>query len=327
MTRYLAVVLLLAACGDDNGATPIDAAIDVAIDVPLPVDAPPPPVGHSHYVIDSVQVPTTNLEARNFGQDLDGNTTIDNQLGQVLATFAAQGFEVQAATTESVDRGTSITLLDLFANNFTTEPAATIAAFVGANPMPAACASANDPTCRHHLTGTASFTIPMASATNPPLAGTITAGALTTTAGAMAVPISIVPGAAPILVKLVGAKVVASQISAAKITTMKVGGAVTLAEMDATVYPAMRDGFQVVVAKDCNQLASPPACGCAAGSDGKNWLQLLDSAPADCQITIAEIKASALFQSLFAPDVSINGQMAISFGFQATAVAAAFVTP
>lgn len=328
MTRYLAAVLMLAACGDD-GVTPSDAAIDAPPDIAIdaPVDAPPPPVGHHHYVIDSVQVPTSNTEARTFGQDLDGDTVVDNQLGQVLATFAGQGFEVQASTTQSVDRGTSITLLDLLANSFTTEPAATIAAFVGTNPMPAACASANDPTCRHHLTGTASFTIPTGSVTNPPLAGTITAGALSTTPGVISVPISLVPGATPVLVKLVGAKVVASQISTAKITTLKIAGAVTNAEMTTTVYPAMRDGFQAIVARDCSAVATPPTCGCAAGSDGKTWLDLFDTAPKDCAIMLQEIQDSSLVQALVAPDVTIGGQMALSFGFQASAVAATFSTP
>lgn len=326
MRRTLAALLLLAACGDDNGSTPIDAAVD-AKPIDAAIDAPPAPAGHTHYVIDSILVPTNNNTARDFGQDLDGNATIDNQLGMVLGTFASMGFPVQPAATQAVDRGTAITLVDVFANSFTTEPAATFAAFVGSNPMPPACTSTSDPTCRHHLTGTGSFSIATGSPTNPALTGAITGGTLTAGPGTLVVPLAVTGGVAPVLVTLIGARVTAMQLSTAKIMTMKIGGAITSAEMDAKVYPAIHDGIAVAVARDCNALTNPPNCGCTNNTEGKNWLQLADSAPKDCAVSIEEIKTNALFQSLFAPDVMIGGQMALSVGIRATAVAGTFATP
>ena len=325
--RYLAVPMLLAACGDGGGATPIDAAVDARPDAPL-LDAPPPLPGHHHYVIDSILVPTNNNQARDYGQDLNGDQTIDNQLGMVLATLGSMGLDIQGTTTRSVDRGTSITLVDLFADDFTTAPAATFAAFVGANPMPAACTSASDPTCRHHLAGTATFTIVPAAPTNPALTGAVTAGTYTSTpAGLLAAPLAVFPSSPPVIVNLVGARVVATQLSTTRIMSMKIGGAITNAEMDAKVYPAMRDGVQVAIAHDCTALTSPPNCGCAAGTNGKTWIELLDAPPKDCTVTVQEIKDNSLFQSLFAPDVVIGGQMALSVGFKTTAVEAGFVAP
>lgn len=117
------------------------------------------------------------------------------------------------------------------------------------------------------------------------------------------------------------------QLSATKIVTMKIGGAITDAEMDAKVYPAISAGMQSDIMRDCTALSSPPNCGCAAASSGKNWLELVDAPPKDCQITAAELKANSLFMSLFAPDVMVEGQPALSVGFKATAVEAGFVAP
>jgi hypothetical protein len=40
-----------------------------------------------------------------------------------------------------------------------------------------------------------------------------------------------------------------------------------------------------------------------------------------------EVKTNALINSLLAPDVSINGVQALSYGVRATAVGAGFVAP
>ncbi len=325
MNRYLAVALLLAACGDDSSTLPTDAAVDAP---PILIDAPLPPLGHHHYVLDTLLVPTNNNEARLYGLDLDNDGAVDNQFGMVLGTLAAMGFPAQMSTTQNIDRGKSITLVDVFANDLTTELGATFATFVGTNPMPAACASASDTTCRRHLAGSATFTIATAAATNPPLMGAIAAGTYTSApAGLLAAPFPVFPSAAPVTLNLVGARVVATPIAATKLVSVKIGGAITNAEMDAKVYPAISAGMEMNIAADCTALTSPPDCGCTSGSTGKTWLELVDAAPKDCHVTAEEVKTNSLFMSLFAPDVMINGQMALSIGYKASAVEAGFVTP
>jgi hypothetical protein len=51
-----------------------------------------PFTGPTHrYVVDSIELPKTNTQAREMGDDLDGNQTADNQLGMVISTLVNQG--------------------------------------------------------------------------------------------------------------------------------------------------------------------------------------------------------------------------------------------
>lgn len=337
MRRLTSVLLLVtAACGDDGHATPVDAAVDVpvdiAIDAPL-ADAPPPALDHHYFVIDTLRVPTNNNEARMFGLDLNGDGTVDNQLGMVLGTVSAMGIDVQGDTTLQVDRGKMIELLDLYARNFTNEPTATLAAFIGSNPMPAPCASASDTTCRRHLAGTGTFTATAATPPNLPLTGTLANGAMTTAPGHVLAPITLFPSSAgdATYVTLVGAKIAIAMTSDPKIMQLTIAGAVTKADVDSKLMPAMAANAQQLVMKDCTMPQSPPTCGCASSSNGKTMLDLFDGDIAgtqkDCMVSVAEVRGSSLMQSLFAPDVTIDGQMALSIGMRGSAVRAGFVAP
>lgn len=334
MRRLVLILPLLAACGDDGHAAATDAAIDVPADTPVDmpadalIDAPPPAADHHYYVMDSLLVPMNNTQARDFGLDLNGDQTVDNQLGMVLATLDAQGFELQTATTTQIDRGQILELFDLGATSFTTEPAATFAAYAGATPMPAPCAGTSDTTCRHHLAGTGTFTIAAGSPTNPALTGVIAAGAMTTAPGHLLAPITLfTPPAMPLYVTLVGAKVQLAQASDPSILQLKLTGGITQTDIDGKLIPAMREGIQAQVVKDCTMLASPPTCGCPAGSTGKTMLDLFDSAPKDCTVSVQEVRDNSLINSLLAPDVMLEGQMCLSYGVRASAVRAGFVAP
>ncbi len=333
--RRLALLLpLCAACGDDGSAKPTDAAVDVPIDMPADamLDAPPPIPGFHHYVMDTLRVPGNNTEARDFGLDLDGNGTIDNQLGMVTGTLSGMGFEVQAATTAQIDHGQVLELFRLFAQTFTSEPVATFTAYVGANPNPAACAGASDTVCRRHLTGSGTFSIAAASPMTQPLGGTLTNGSMTTQPGHLVVPVTVFTGAStPLYLTLVGAKVQVTMASDAKLMQLKLTGGVTQTDIDGKLIPAIRDGAQAQVMKDCTMPGSPPTCGCAAGSSGKTMLDLFDGDVAgtqkDCTVSEAEVRGSSLIQALLAPDVMLEGQMCLSYGVRASAVAAGFVAP
>jgi len=104
-------------------------------------------------------------------------------------------------------------------------------------------------------------------------------------------------------------------------------GAIAQTEVDATVVPTMRDGFSARVAADCTAPSNPPTCGCATSSFGKTYLDLFDAPPKDCAISLAEVRNNSLIQSLLAPDVSIDGTMALSLGVSASAVPAGFLNP
>ncbi len=67
--------------------------------------------------------------------------------------------------------------------------------------------------------------------------------------------------------------------------------------------------------------------GCASGSTGKTILNLFDTTPKNCMVTVDEIKNNTLIQSLLAPDVKIDGKDALSLGIKATTVKGNFPTP
>src|SRR5262249_25093196 len=67
-------------------------------------------------------------------------------------------------------------------------------------------------------------------------------------------------------------------------------------------------------------------CGCTDGSTGKTIIGLFDT-DHDCTVTVDEIKNNSLIMSLLAPDVSIDGKMALSLGIKAVAVKATFTAP
>ena len=52
-------------------------------------------------------------------------------------------------------------------------------------------------------------------------------------------------------------------------------------------------------------------------------VSFFDTTP-DCNVTVTELQNNSLIQSLFAPDVTVEGQQALSFGFAFTAVDATF---
>lgn len=317
MIRSIAFTLLFAACIAEHGATPGDAS-------PTSPDVTPA-LGHHHYVIDSIQLPANNAEARLLGQDVDGDLVIDNQLGMVLAASETMGFAVQPTLTESLARGASITLLDVTAKDFAADPAATLATFVGTSPMPAACAG--DGSCAHHLAGDATFVIEREAARDPALAAVLAAGTLTALPGPIALPVPAMFGGDAMTVSVIGARITASRLSAAKVLSIRIAGGIPSREIDATVLPALGRAAQSAIGRDCSAPTHPPACGCAPGSRGELQVRFFDQAPSDCQVTTSELRESPLVQSLLRPDILIDGQPVLSFGYSATAVSARFAEP
>jgi len=297
-----ALLVILVACGGGSN-TPPDAPPDAVL------DAPEPPPGVTRFIIDKENIPTTNTQARTFALDLDGDGMVDNQLGMVLSTLAGQGFDVQGATDVAVSHGDILQLVELTATTFAT--------FVGANPMPRPCAAA-DTVCRHHLMGTGSFDI--ASGRDTPLVGVLAGTVFTAGPGHITLQLSLL-GAAPVPVTLIGAKVKLTNASATAIPDAILAGGITPAERDAKIYPSIRDSANAAITRDCTKV--PPDCGCTAGTTGKTMANLFDTVK-DCNVTIDEIKNNSLLQSLFAPDVTLEAQQALSVGISVTAVHAGF---
>jgi len=324
MKRVVSIGIVLAACGNSSTQGPHDAAIDShSIDAPVDaaIDAAPMPAGTVHYIIDHVMIPTTNAQARQYGLDLNADGTVDNQLGMVLAAFSNTGTPVQAGVDYAVDHGTSLQLAELVASSFTTAASATFTLYAGQNPNPTPCASGSDTICRRHLHGTATFGV-AATPRDTPLAGAIASGQLTAGPGHLSIdiPIAISP---PTPITLIGARVAASP-NGLGIMTGVIDGGVTVSDVNTKIYPALQGSINVQIGLDCPTPTSPPGCGCGNGTLGMTYVGLFDTNH-DCTVSVDEIKNNSLIQSLFAPDVMLEGQSALSFGFGFTAVEATYV--
>src|ERR1700691_4348622 len=103
-----------------------------------------PTGAHTHYVGNAVYVPTTNVEATAYGLDLNGDGTVDNQLGNVLATLGGMGFDIQGTVNTAVAEGDIILLVDFQATNLTSTAAAGLQMLLGSNPVPPACNGSAD---------------------------------------------------------------------------------------------------------------------------------------------------------------------------------------
>ena len=313
-----AALPLFVACGGDDGGTVI------------------PEGAHTQYVAKRAFVPTNNNQARDYGLDLNKDKTVDNQLGMVLGTLASMGFDIQGTIDKAVAEGSIILLVDFQTKDFTNTTAAGLKVLLGANPMPAACNAAEmscntamPPVCTgcsHHLQGTGNFAIDPKSPDTAAVGGKIVNGTFNGGPGQISLQIAL-GGTTAIQLDLIGARAKASGITADKMDTVILAGALTDEDLNTKVIPAIATQIQPIITRDCT-MPTVPGCGCVAGSTGKTVLDLFDGdingSTKDCKVSVEEIKGNSLIQSLLAPDVTIEGKMALSLGIKVEATKATF---
>jgi hypothetical protein len=309
--------MLLSACATDPNSQGMGD--DDPGDDPLPI------LPYRYYVIDNLSLPSSTQEAAQMGLDLDADGDTDNKLGNVITTLTTLGVDASATVSQSIDRGDTIMLARIGTTSFQNAPVATFQTYAGTDPSIPPCASESDTTCRKHLQGTASFTA-AADPAGKALRGTFEAGRFYASGGELVVRVALL-GSAPIDLVLMGSKAELTMTTDTTIGQVKLAGAVSREEIDAKVIPAVHQNLMSSVSADCTAPTSPPACGCASESNGKSAIGMFDKAPADCTITIDEVRDSSLVSALLAPDVNIDGTMALSLGVSATAVMAQFTAP
>jgi len=328
MRSYHAVVFFVAAaCGDNKkpAETPIDApqTIDTAPPIDMMIDSPMAMGTHTHYIVDKITVPTTSMQAKQLGLDLNGDGMVDNRLGTVMATLAGQGFPIQATVDQAIDHGTALLLVDLQAESLTTATNAGFLTWKGANPMPLPCTNAQDMVCRHHLTGTGTFDLATDTWQDTPLVGNIASGTLDAGPGDLTLAFPLFPGM-PVQVTLLGSRVHATALADASIGASILGGAISQNDINTQLLPAVALGFGAIITRDCT--GGPPTCGCASGSTGATIIGLFDTNH-DCTVSATELQNNTLIQMLLAPDVTINGMPGVSFGVGFTAVKGTYTVP
>jgi hypothetical protein len=259
----------------------------------------------------------------------------------VLGTLAGQGFDVQGTIDKAVAEASIILLVDFQTTDFTSAGGAGIQVKLGDMETPLACTGTEKYLCKlasgaecksnqtgctcsgcgHHLDGNGTFTIDTNSPQDALVAGKISSGTFTGGPGDITLKIAL-GSAEGIELQLVGARVKASGISETGMQSLILAGALLQSQLD-MVITEIHKQIEPIVATDC-PMPTAPDCGCAMSSTGKTILNLFDTMPKNCMVTVDEIKNNTLIQSLLAPDVKIDGKDALSLGIKATTVKANF---
>jgi len=279
---------------------------------------------HNTYVVDSVTVPTDSTMAEQLGFDLDGDGTVDNQLGNILSALVQAGgsgnLDIQGGIDTSIDSGSILLLADIQATAIDNAANAGFSVYLGSNPSPDPCTDPNDPTtCRQHLDGNGSFDVDTSQSGT--VGGNIVGGRFSNTvAGTLALQISF--QGAPVNLTLVDAHAEVNAITAADFGDSKLGGAVPNDNIQNDVIPAVQVQVQTIIERDCTDPTNPPDCGCGTGSTGATLIGIFDDNE-DCAVPLDEFRANSLIMTLLRPDVDTDGDDmpdALSVGVGATGI-------
>lgn len=292
-------------------------------------DASGPSGEHHHYVVASTLLPTDTATATAYGVDLDGDASVDNQVGDFFKSFiAAGGFDFNVYSAAAIANGDVLLLADLQADDLVNASRAGFTIYRGADPSPAPCTNPNDPlTCGQHLTGTGSFSVQSGTDTDATVLGDVAGGAFETSEPGHVL-VSFAIGATPVHLRLERGRVKIAAITPTTLQGGAISGAVTSADVQGTLVPALHTVVSEVTARDCTG-GAPPSCGCMASSEGIAAMNLFDDDD-DCAVSLAEFQANTMVAALLAPDLDLdddgtNDAHSVGVGF--TAVAGTFTQP
>jgi hypothetical protein len=281
-----------------------------------------PPEGDIHsYVVSEGSLPTSNQQAVEFGLDLNGDNVVDNQLGSVLAALVSQGFDVQDAIKDAIDQGDIILLMDLQTTSFSSASRSGLQVHLSdkTSAMPAPCTDSADTTCRKHLDGNGSFAIATGSPNNAAVTGKVVGGTFNGGPGNISIKIAL-GGPDGVQLNLIGARAKASGMTEAGLDSVIVAGALPEEDLKTQVIPAIHSQLVPIITAEC-PMPQDADCGCPSGT-ARTILNLFDTAPKDCMVSVQEIADNTLIKSLLAPDVTIDGQKALSLGIKVKATKA-----
>jgi hypothetical protein len=325
------VVLFLAA-GAAAGCAP-DVTPGAPDAMVRPDAAPKLPVGDHHpYVIDSLEIPTTNAEAQQIGLDVDGDGEVDNQLGAIVALLSSNGADINATVTEQIDRGELIHLADLQAQALDNAESSALYVWTGANPVPDPCLGLTDTVCRQHLLGSGSFDVTSTAPADAMIFGDVRTWHYSGSRGTVTLEIPLFISDTALTMQLIDARAEV-EVSESALLEGRLAGAVTATYLEEEVLPQLVTVLGALVAEDCTGTA--PDC-CIAGTDGEAVLGYFDTDDS-CTVSLAELQDSVLLDSVLAPDVDLldeeglsgrDGVLdSVSLGVGFTAVRASYEIP
>jgi hypothetical protein len=304
MNRLWCVVLIgCVACGG-GGSEFVDASPPPDSIPPdaVPIDMMVEPAELGQYVVTAMNVPTDATEAEAFGFDLDGDGTIDNQIGNIFsALLQVGGFQPQSATDAAIASGDLILL-------------------VTAVPCEDRCVST--------FSGVADgdgFAVSPGTPTDGIVHGQ-TVGPLYT-GGPGSLVLEMPFPEVPVVIELDEARVELALDGTGLAVPSKLGGAIPDAQVQSDLIPGMHTGIAAQIATDCTGVGD--SCGCTDGSDGATFIGIFDE-NGDCAVPLDEFRSNSLTETLMRPDLDTDGDDvadALSVGVGLTAEAASFALP
>lgn len=319
----LAVISLVAGCGDDDGGS-------TAADAAAPADAAGPPDAAAPdaalraglwYVMDSIRVPQTADQATQWGLDLDGDGRRDNALGGLLAAMhTSVDLQFASAQDELVGSGAILELVGIDAASLDDAASVPVLVSRGAD---------LDGDAADNFSGAELFALVPLDGADGQLAGALAAGRVRAGPGDVPVQLAMV-GVTPQVVPLrgVGGRLVANA-SGDGLAAGRLGAAFRDAEVDDVLIPALAAGIDSIVRRDC------PGGPCEVGSQGEQLSVFFDENQ-DGMVPVEELRANSLIEStvgnpdldLFDADGAFNPRMdgvkdALSLGLGFAAVGAA----
>jgi len=329
--------------GSDAGSDAAPPGTDAASDGG---ESGPPPIGDaatSTYVMDTFTVPAP---MDMVGFDLDGDSTPDNALAEILAGVAALAgatFDAQAAIDQALVDGTLLYLLALDGvKDPVDDPQIMVTENFGED-------TDGDPT--NNLLGGAMLRI---AATSVPsmLFGPVTAGRIHS--GPADLPLELPLGTLTIATTLEGARLEADiDVPTNRLLNGLLGGALPQSALEMDIYPAIADLVNMDIAVQAAMVPGGPvpcvadvagdraSMDCAAGQEctaanavdtgacivadpfSDFWLNPNWDADGDGVLTGAEVTTSPIIDVIIMPDIDTDGDSvgdAVSFAVQFTAV-------
>ena len=255
---------------------------------------------HYRYIVDSIHLPDSSIEARSIALDIDGDPQgrPDNQLGAIMPSLdSVSDFTMQTILSDGIANGSIVLLIDMKTTSRSNAGGAGGRMLYGHNPRPAACLDEELTDCGHHLDGQGVFDIDTTSHIDAAVAGQVSNGVFVGGPAGVSLEIDL-PELVPYPITLQGIGI-RTEISVSESGNLEgiIGGGILVDEMVQIVFPAIVE----LVAQDCTGTA--PAC-CPSDSIGETLVGLADT-DGDCRISAAELASNALVQSLAAPDLDL----------------------
>ncbi len=271
----------------------------------------------AQYVVNSVLVPSAS--AKDYGIDLNGDTRVDNQLGQIIVTLAGQGLNVQDGVNQALMGGDLILLVKESSTDasFMSDSCATSTLQLGQKaPMP-------------DFSGMGHFT-PDGTQTPATFNGPITGGkfnsappATTTHPVTAQVTLPLVAGQTPVPIVLQGAHLQYTR-SGTGLMSGQLQGGIKSSDVQSNIVPAVASLLTNKLQTDNPQTSTDmqisslfdtggkadPACAAGTCKNPTTGMDPLNRAgqcavKGDKIIDVCEVSTNGLVTNLLAPDVQL----------------------